>query len=664
MNATPLLALASLLAGFAMAAPAAPRTAWQWEQTVEVAAPGITRLDLPPATIDASQPSFADLRLLSPDGVETPWLADSPRPPVITEVAADDFRATLDGRTTVLTASQRAGLIEAITLESPARGFLKSARIDGSNDGTTWTPMAAGEVIFRQADGSQRLRLPVSRNAWPHLRVTIDDARSAPVAFTGLQLTPVLERPKVTEQKASIVQRENSAGESRLVVSLGAKNLHLAEITLEVADALFSRACAVSIQLPAPEGLTAERKLASGTIYRVLGENRQSTANLVIPLHMQVAADNVVVTIHNGDSPPLEVHGVVVTRYPDHLLFFAARAGTWKLLTGNRQAAAPRYDLTPLRTELTRTPGNNLSPGPLVAKADYQAPPALPTVSPAGSGIDLTDWGRRRPLDAARPGVIRVDLDALTLAHCARGDLGDLRLIQNDKQVPWLLDSSQPPRALQTEITEDPDPKRPSVSRWKITLPVAGLPAISLTASSPDPLFSRDFAAIVSGKDELGNPWTRTVGGPAEWRQSPTDGTAGRGLALDLGNNRLPASFTLETENGDNPPIHLANVVVHHAAPALVAKLTDPAPVFLYYDNPHVNPPNYDLGMMRAELLAADKQTVTLGAEEELKASKRRSHGEASAGSPWLWAALGLVVVVLLLVVAKMLPKGTGGKSL
>jgi len=89
--------------------------------------------------------------------------------------------------------------------------------------------------------------------------------------------------------------------------------------------------------------------------------------------------------------------------------------------------------------------------------------------------------------------------------------------------------------------------------------------------------------------------------------------------------------------------------------------VSDRAQVFLYYDNPHVNPPSYDLGLVRAELLAGDKHAAALGAEEELKAGKHRNQGEMSAGSPWLWAALGLVVVVLLVVVAKMLPKAAGG---
>ena len=61
--------------------------------------------------------------------------------------------------------------------------------------------------------------------------------------------------------------------------------------------------------------------------------------------------------------------------------------------------------------------------------------------------------------------------------------------------------------------------------------------------------------------------------------------------------------------------------------------------------------------LLRAlEPAVADKQSATLAAEEILK--PERPHGDGlSLGSPWLWAALALVVGVLLVVVARMLPK-------
>ncbi len=631
-------------------------TAWQWFQPVKISVPGMTRLELAPATLGASQASLGDLRLVAPDGVETPYLFEDTTPPRVEDQSTTDFRATLDGRRTVLTAIQNAGEIDAITLQSPARGFLKSATVEGRDDGGTWQPIVSGEVVFRQDRSTSRLRIPLPHGSWPQLRVTLDDDRSPPVAFTGLRVTPAATRATTDEFNAIITSRAEGPGETRVTLGLGAKNLNLSELLLDVPEGVFSRACKISIELQGRDGPPTQRVIGSGTIYRVLSENGDSVASLSIPLNQRVAADNLIVTIANHDSPPLDLRGASITRFPDRLLFFASQAGPWKLLIGNRHAATPRYDLAPLRAEMTRTPGSYVSPGPMVARPDYQPPAALPKVAPAGSDIDLAKWGRRRTIQASAPGVITIELDPVALAHAARSDLGDLRLIQNGKQIPWLLEAKPPTRTFQPEVELIPDPKRPKNSRWKITLPVSGLPVYNLEAQSPDPLFTREIRVTQQSKDELGNPYTRLLGSTT-WTKGSVDGIDRKTHTIQLKNARVPNELWLETDNGDNPPIRLENFAIGFHAPSLVAKITDTAPVFLYYDNPHASPPAYDLSLIRSELLAADKQTATLGKEEILDAATRRSDRDISSGSPWLWAALAVVVILLLFIVAKMLPQ-------
>ena len=639
--------LTCLCAATTLATAAPDLTAWQWSQPFEVTVPGMTRLELPPATHGVSQPALADLRLVSPEGVETPFLIEDMVPPRVEDQATNDFRATLGGRRSVLTANQKAGEIEAVILQTPARGFLKSATVEGSEDGNTWQPIVSGEIVFHQAGPANRLRIPLPPSSWPHLRVTLDDDRSPPVAFTGMRVTPVRAKAETIIEPAIIRSRTDEGTQTKLILDLVARNLNIEELTLDVSTEVFSRPCRVSI---------GSRTIELAMIYRVTGENNISAASLTIPVHERIPTDYLQLTISNGDSPPLDIRGVSTSRYPDRLLFFASKAGPWKLLTGNRHAAAPRYDLAPLRAEMTRTPGSHVSPGPMVAKPDYQAPTALPEVTPAGSEIDLTAWGRRRAVHSKLPGVISLELDAVTLAHAARSDLGDLRLIQNGQQIPWLLDANPPMRTLQPQVEEIPDPKRPKTSRWKITLPIDGLPVHNLTAESPDPLFTREIRVIQHSKDELGNPRKRLVAS-STWTKSPAGGSGKQTLDIRINHTRVPDALWLETDNGDNPPIRLQDVTIGYRAPALLAKITEDAPIFLYYDNPHASPPVYDLSLVRSELLAADKQAASLGGEELLKAGSHRSERDINAGSPWLWAALAVVVVFLLFIVAKMLPK-------
>ena len=68
--------------------------------------------------------------------------------------------------------------------------------------------------------------------------------------------------------------------------------------------------------------------------------------------------------------------------------------------------------------------------------------------------------------------------------------------------------------------------------------------------------------------------------------------------------------------------------------------------------------PRHDLRLVWDELMAADQQATTLGSEELLRPGIEKP-GAMDAGSPWLWLALAGVVVVLLVVVAKLLPRET-----
>ena len=446
--------------------------------------------------------------------------------------------------------------------------------------------------------------------------------------------------------------REEMPGETRLTLDLGARNLNVAELRFEIPDAVFSRNCNLAFSTTMVDGGSRIESLSRGALYRVVGERDGSAEQLVIPVHRRIPARYLVATFRNGDSQPLTITGAGVRCYPTLLAFHAPQAGVYQLLADNRGATPPDYDLNSLRGSMAAAGGRHLTPGSLQAKADFKIPPALPGVESAGASIDLANWTRRRTVNASAPGVIQIELDAWALAGCQLG-LGDLRLIQNGRQIPYLIKPAPVVREL-TPVMRllPPDPKHPTISRWEVTLPVDGLPALELTASSSAPLFARRFEAYIQRKDELGNSWTETVGA-ADWAKSQGHDTF---LTLQLRGQRMPLKIQLQTDHGDNPPITLENPKVRYSAPAILAKLTEDAPLFLAYGNPNATAPQYDLRLVQRELMAAEPQPASLG-EEEILGPDKRDKPSVDAGSPWLWLALGGVVVSLLVVVAKLLPQ-------
>jgi hypothetical protein len=303
---------------------------------------------------------------------------------------------------------------------------------------------------------------------------------------------------------------------------------------------------------------------------------------------------------------------------------------------------------------LAQAAGQRLSPGAPHQRGTYQPPPALPGIDPTGAEFDPTGWVRRARVKGAGPGVVAIELQPAQLAT-ARDDLGDLRLVQSGRQVPWLLDSRRITRQVACQLaTAPPEPRpRPTVSRWLVSRPLGGYPAAELLLECSTPVFQRVLRAECPDRGKS----RASRGGPsvtAEWsRADPADRTPFR---LPLGGERWPAEFILETDNGNNPPLVLTAAHVTYQAPLMVAKVVAAEPLFLYYGNPDAAPPAYDLGLVRAELLAAEKTATTATDDEPVHPGRKRAAGGAT-GSVWLWVALAVVVAVLLITVAKLLPK-------
>jgi hypothetical protein len=115
-------------------------------------------------------------------------------------------------------------------------------------------------------------------------------------------------------------------------------------------------------------------------------------------------------------------------------------------------------------------------------------------------------------------------------------------------------------------------------------------------------------------------------------------------------------TIQLTTDNGDNAPLQLTSVRVVYPIVRLLFRVPDTTPVHLCYGNRRATRTRYDLQLVRREFETATKVAATLGDEEKLPGYEADPL-TSGKGSPWLWAALALVVGALLWIVAKMLPK-------
>lgn len=641
------------LAG-ALVANAALPGEWEREQSFELSAPGLVKFSLPVETLDSARAGLEDLRLYDDVGNEVPFLITHPAPARKVVQAVKNFRVQLNAGTTIITLET--GMtqpLDGVTLESPAQNFIKAVRVDGSADGKSWQPLAQGQPIFRQPYGAGQMLISFPAGAWRWLRLTVDDQRSQAIPFTGAQVFAASAEPLPSElQSATITDRNENPGETRLTLSLGAANLDVASVQIETDEPLFTRSVSLIVPRVTEAGIV-EQIIGQGVIYRVAVEGQPVFTNLSVPLAAQVRSRELVLLIQNGDSPPLPVTTVRVERRPVYLVFLARTAGKFHLLTGNNFCPAPRYDLAALGADLknvTVTPVNISAP---TANPNYHAPEALAGLEVAGAALDVSAWKFRKPVLLSESGAQQVELDLEVLSH-ANADFSDVRVMRGSNQVPFIIQRTSISRVVKLPLFPLRDPKNPQLSRWLISLPQPGLPLTRLTCVSKTPLFRRTMSLYEQRTDDRGGTFRYPLA-TADWTQIM--GIQPQEFSIPFGDRLQGKLLTLETENGDNPPIELENFQAFYPATRLLFKANKGDALYIYYGNPRVPPPNYDLSLVAGELLAADKHTLALFPEEQLKKSSWAESRTPGSGGVVFWGILAVVVVGLLLIISRLLPK-------
>ena len=626
---------------------------WQHEQHFDPPAPGLLKLSLPAVTLDAARPALEDLRLYDDAGKEVPYLIERPKPAAKITQTTKSFQVSVNAATTVLTLET--GLpqpLDGVTLETPASAFLKAVQIEGSADGNHWHILARGRPIFRQPGGVSQLHVAVPAGAWPWLRLTVDDQRSEPIPFTGARVHAAEVEPVPVEVvSVTSAGRHENPGETRVTLNLGAANLDLATIEIDTPEPLFTR----PVMLAVPhitEDAIREQPLAHGVIYRVAVEGQPVFSNLTVLVESAVHSRELLLLIENRDSPPLPITAVRAERRPVYLLFLARSAGPYHLLTGNSHCAAPSYDLAALGANLKTVAVSPINLSPPADNPNYRSPEVLPGIQEGGTTLDVAAWKFRKAVKLNRAGAQRIELDIDVLSHAQPG-FGDLRLLSAGKQLPYILEATSINRSVSPTVTATSDKKDPRISRWIIQLPRSGLPITRFNCTARTPLFQRDVTLYEELSDERGEKYRRSLGG-APWVQTP-DRTS-REFILTLDASPKSDSLVLETHNGDNPPIELEKFQAFYPATRVLFKAQPADELLLYYGNPHVGSPRYDLSLVAGKLLAADQAEAALAAEEQLKKSWGEGHRPGKGGVVF-WGILAVVVTVLLIIISRLLPQ-------
>ncbi|MEO6004214.1 MAG: hypothetical protein ABIZ04_17525 [Opitutus sp.] len=606
------------------------------------------KISLPASTLDAARSDLSDLRIIGPAGTEVPFVIETPTRSRRDRQAAKSFRVELlkfATQLTIETGTSRS--IDRISLSTPARDFVKAARLEVSASGTEWELAGDGFQLARQP-GLDAVSVPLGALHAAFVRITIDDSRTDVIPFTGAVLDLLAaDSGPVIPIESRVISRDEFAQETVLTIDLSARHLPLASMEIATTEPLFARVVSVT-QNEMKGDISVER----GAIFRSRLPNQPMREHLGVPLDFKTGAKALQLHVHNGNDSPLSITAVRFSRRPIWLIVPAQGAGTYQLLTGNARATTPRYDLAQFAGDWKDLRESTVAVSAAASNPGYQWTDVLGNAPVVGSTLDVSAWRFKKNVVTAEPGVHELELDMEVLARAER-NFADLRLMQGDRQIPYLLERTPLRRSIALEPLPQDNPKQPQLSRWTMVLPFAALPVQRINLASSTRLFSRVVQVYETIPDARGEPVRHVLSSPAGWSSRPEQENPK--LMLDLIDTPRTDTLYLETDNGDNPAIALVKVSAEYPVVRLLFR-AEAGQMQFYYGNDAVPAPRYDLGLVASELLNEDRTAATLGREEPTNPSKR-AFRSSPKGGVMLWSSLALVVGALLFAIARLLPK-------
>lgn len=629
---------------------------WQHEQTFEVTNAGLVKLSLPRESIGVARADLGDLRVYDEAGNEVPYLVQHPSPAPRMPWTPKLFRVTQNPQNTVITIETGTTdpidllmLAMQVTPANANRTYAKFVEVESSTDGRRWGMLLRRDFYLNPA---AQLRINFdSLEIRPWLRVTLADSRSEQIPFTGAFLmTAPTEVAREEVVPVAITDRQEAPGKTRLSLRLPEANLDISRLVIVSPQQGGTRSVTFTVEDIEGDSVS-ERPIGSRTIFSSVTEDDFST-NLYVSLSSQVRSRELFMSIDNEDGPPLVINGARARRMPVYLVFSAKHAGTYHLLTGNAAVTSPPYDLADLRPQSRSVAVSLLDFSPLKSNASYHAREGLPEPQENGAVLDVAAWGFRKPIKITGDGVQKLVLDPEVLSRSRLG-VEDLRVVRDGKQVPYIREHTLDSRAITPVVIATNSSENPRLSRWILKLPRPHLPVNRLLCEHRGFVFQRNMVLYEELSNEHGEKYRRILS-QSTWIQLPD--RKGREYALSFDSPPQTDTLYLETDNGDNLPLELENFRMFYPVTQLLFKAKEGEPLMLYYGNAEAEAPHYDLSLAATELLAANKTTASLGVEEVLK-KPWTWFGTDGKGGAVFWGILALVVVALLLVIARLLPK-------
>jgi len=330
--------------------------------------------DITPEIFDQSLPDLSDIRIVTDDGREIPFVIWTERADETSYRIVSDIinTAYVPQSHTTFTIDLGGSYVRTntIVITTSSIDFVRRVTVEGSPDNRHFAVLRDDMQIFDFSTdhGIADTTVSYPTTDYRYIRVTLWDNGDEPLSDVG---GAVSIRESVKGERAPLELRKSETTHdkttTRILVDLGYRHIPSNTVEFEASDVNFSR----EVTVRASNDLDDDsfRTVPGGVIHRITTESLK-TERLTLE-YPETRERYLEFVIHDRDDEPLNVSVSKVMGVPRHVTFAVEDSANYFLLTGNVRTHTPSYDFRTTFSFLDKTTFSPWEVGALRDNPDY-----------------------------------------------------------------------------------------------------------------------------------------------------------------------------------------------------------------------------------------------------------------------------------------------------
>lgn len=327
-----------------------------------------------PEISDRSLPNLSDIRIITKDGREIPFVIWTERAEETTYRVVSDIINTAyvpQSHTTFTIDLGRSYVrTNTVVITTSSIDFVRRVTVEGSPDNRHFAVLTDDVRIFdfTTDHGIADTTVNYPTTDYRYIRVTLWDNGDDPLKNVGgavsIRETVRGERAPLEVNKTETTHDDTT---TRILVDLGYTHIPSNAVEFEASEVNFSREVTIRASNTLDDG--SFRIVTDGVIHRI---TTQSLNTEKLTLGYPETKDRYLeFIVHDRDDKPLDITVSMITGVPRHVTFAVEDSESYFLLTGNVRAHAPSYDFRTTFSFLDKATFSSWEAGVLKDNPDY-----------------------------------------------------------------------------------------------------------------------------------------------------------------------------------------------------------------------------------------------------------------------------------------------------